>query len=207
MPGVTAHGDRTFDRCAGLAVEGRVEADGEERLMRALVVYESMYGNTAAIAEAIAASLRMRGMTVDAQPVSKVSAAEVAEVDLLLVGGPTHIHGMSRSATRKTAAEDTANTFAGMTIDPGLRELLGELGVGHGRLAAAFDTRIDKPMFFTGSAARGIARRLNRLGFRLVVPPESFLVAPTNHLLSGETKRATAWGAALERRATLRASR
>ncbi len=198
---------RTFDRCAGTAAEGRVEAEGEERLMRALVVYESMYGNTAAIAEAIAASLRTRGIGVDARPASKVSATEVAEVDLLVVGGPTHVHGMSRTATRKTAAEDTANTFAGMTIDPGLRDWLVELGIGHGRLAAAFDTRIDKPVFFTGSAARGIARRLSRLGFRLVVPPQSFLVTPKNHLLSGETKRATAWGAALGRRAMLPASK
>ena len=65
---------------------------------------------------------------------------------------------------------------------------------GHGRSAAAFDTRIDKPAILTGSAAKGIAKRLKHHGFRLVVEPECFLVSTDNRLLENEIDHATDWG-------------
>jgi len=169
--------------------------------MKVLVVYESMYGNTAAVGEAIAASLRERGLEVDDSLVSKIEPTEAAGVDLLIVGGPTHIHGMSRAGTRKTATEDEKNTFAEPTLTPGLREWMDGLPSGTERLAAAFDTRIDKPALITGSAAKGIGKRLERHGYRLVVGPESFLVSTTNALLEGETDRATAWSTQIAERA------
>jgi hypothetical protein len=88
--------------------------------MKALVVYESLYGNTKAIGEAIAASLRSHGLEVDAGPISRISPADVSGAALLVVGGPTHAHGMSRSTTRKTAIEDEKNPFREATADPGL---------------------------------------------------------------------------------------
>ena len=163
--------------------------------MRALVVYESMYGNTAAVGEAIAVSLRAHGLDVEAWPVSKIDPAETCEVDLLVVGGPTHVHGMTTSGSRKTAANDEKNTFAEPTIDPGLREWLKQLPSGEGRLAAAFDTRIAKPLVLTGSAAKGIGRRLKGCGFGLVRMPECFLVSTQNRLLDGELEHATGWAA------------
>jgi flavorubredoxin len=169
--------------------------------MKALVVYESMYGNTAAIGEAIATSLRSNGLEVDAGPVSRIDTAAAAGVELLVVGGPTHAHGMSRPSTRKTAADDKANTFAEPTVAPGLREWMDDLPPGARRLAAAFDTRIDKPVVFTGSAAKGIARRLEHHGYRLLVGPECFLVSTKNRLLEGETAHAARWGQKLAERA------
>lgn len=169
--------------------------------MRALVVYESMYGNTAAIGEAIATSLRAHGHEVDAGPISRIGPADAAEVDLLVVGGPTHAHGLSRAGTRETAASDKDNTFAEPTVAPGLREWMDDLPAGTERLAAAFDTRIDKPIFLTGSAAKGIARRLERHGHRLLAEPECFLVSTKNRLLEGEVDHATSWGAELAGRA------
>ena len=171
--------------------------------MRALVVYESLYGNTAEIGEAIATSLRKRGVEVDAFPVPKIEPTEAAEADLLVVGGPTHAHGMSRSSTRQTAADDKQNTYPERAVAPGLREWMDGLPSGAERLAAAFDTRIDKPAFLTGSAAKGIARRLKQHGYRLVVDPESFLVSMNNSLLQGEADHATAWGAVLATSVTL----
>lgn len=170
--------------------------------MRALVIYESLYGNTAEIGEAIASSLRARGLEVQAVPVPKIEPAEAARVDLLVVGGPTHAHGISRSSTRRTAVDDKMNTFAEPTVAPGLREWMDDLPSTAERLAAAFDTRIDKPAFLTGSAAKGIARRLKHHGYRLVVGPESFLVRMNNTLLEGEADHATTWGVALAERAT-----
>jgi len=74
--------------------------------MRTLVVYESMDGNTHSIAEAIAEGLRSHG---EAQVVSTggVTDALLGSADLLVAGGPTHVHGMARETTR-TGARDTA---------------------------------------------------------------------------------------------------
>jgi flavodoxin-like protein len=170
--------------------------------MKALVVYESMYGNTAAVGDAIAASLRARGLDVEAGPVSRIDPQEAAEVDVLVVGGPTHVHGMSSSRTRKTAADDDKNTFAEPTLEPGLRDWVRQLPPGRSRLAAAFDTRIDKPVILTGSAAKGIGRRLKGRGFRLVAQPECFLVSTENRLLDGEVERAKTWGREVAQRAS-----
>ncbi len=169
--------------------------------MKVLVVYESLYGNTAAIGEAIAASLRSHGLEVEAGPISKIPPAQAARFDLLVVGGPTHAHGMSTSSTRKTAVDDKENSFPEPTVQPGLREWLTGLPAGAGRLAAAFDTRIDKPIFLTGSAAKGIAQRLAGSGYHLVVKPECFLVTMKNRLREGQMEHAESWGAALTERA------
>jgi hypothetical protein len=165
--------------------------------MKALVVYESLYGNTAEVGEAIAASMRSRGLEVDVGPVSGVEAGRAAEVDLLVVGGPTHIHGLSSSASRKAAAGDEKNAFPEPTLQPGLRSWLKQMPPGSGRLAAAFDTRFDKPVVLTGSAARSIGRRLRHRGFRLIAEPECFFVSTQNQLLEGEVAHATTWGSQL----------
>jgi hypothetical protein len=68
-----------------------------------------------------------------------------------------------------------------------------QLTPASGRLAAASDTRFDKPVILTGSAAKGIARRLRGRGYRLVVEPKCFLVTTQNLLLEGELEQAAAW--------------
>ena len=92
--------------------------------MRALVVYESMYGNTHLIADAIGA-----GLGSDATVVSVHDATRelVEAADLLVVGGPTHIHGLTRESSRKAAADAAAKPDSTLTMDPdafgdGLRE-------------------------------------------------------------------------------------
>ena len=154
--------------------------------MKALVVYESLFGNTAAISETIAAALRARGMEAVARPVNETAPAMTGDVDLLVVGGPTHVRSMSRPGTRKAGATDPKNTYAAPTLEPGLREWFEQLPDGDGRGAAAFDTRIDKPAWVTGSATKGIAKRLKGRGFRLVAQQASFLVTTTNTLVDGE---------------------
>jgi menaquinone-dependent protoporphyrinogen IX oxidase len=70
--------------------------------MRALVVYESMYGNTHRIAEAIARGLRP-AYAVRVVSVAGARYEHVGRYDLIVVGGPTHAHGMSRPDTRQGA--------------------------------------------------------------------------------------------------------
>jgi len=169
--------------------------------MRALVVYESMYGNTRAIATAVADGLR-GSYEADVVAAGRATRALVEGADLLVVGGPTHIHGMSRPSSRKAAAQASAKP-GGPALDPdaggmGLRTWLDELpAVRDGSGAAAFDTRLTGPAAFTGRAGAGISRRLRRLGYRQTASPESFLVDKQNHLLPGELQRAAQWGSRL----------
>ncbi|HSL25245.1 MAG TPA: flavodoxin domain-containing protein [Acidimicrobiia bacterium] len=74
--------------------------------MPALVVFESMFGNTEAIAKAVADGLTAR-MAVDIVEVGVAPAVLSDDVELLVVGGPTHAFGMSRPGTRQKAAEQT----------------------------------------------------------------------------------------------------
>jgi hypothetical protein len=172
--------------------------------MRALVVYESMYGNTHEIADAIAEGLRT---TLDDVVVAGLADGEpsLVGVDLVVAGGPTHVHGMSRPRTRQAAAEAAAKSADDLAMEPGaesrgIREWLGSLGEVH-RLAAAFDTRIDAPPALTGHASAGIGKRLRKHGCTIVVEPKSFLVDKTSHLLAAERDHAREWGVHVAERA------
>jgi len=141
--------------------------------MRALVVYESLYGNTHVVAGNIADGLRS-DFEVTLVPVAEASWDLIADADLLVAGAPTHMHGMSSRSTRRMAAEAADKDGSGLRIEPdaggpGMRDWLGDLGHRDG-LAATFDTR------------------------QLVAAPESFLVGSQNTLLDGETARARRWG-------------
>jgi len=100
---------------------------------------------------------------------------------------------MSRDTTRASAVKDEKNHYQSPTVTPGIRAWLDALPRGSGERSASFDTRFNGPMAFTGSAAKGISRRLRRRGFRMTAPPQSFLVEKDNTLVDGEAGRATAW--------------
>lgn len=163
--------------------------------MRALVVYESMFGNTEAVARAIAEGLRTR-YEVEICPIADAAGRPAPEVELLVVGGPTHAFGLSRPATRKDAADriDTP-----VTVDVGIREWLeAALPVSSARRAAAFGTKVGTPPWLPGSAAKSIGKRLRHLGYRLVVAPADFSVdGMTGPLLPGELERASSWAGQL----------
>jgi hypothetical protein len=165
------------------------------QIMKALVVYESMYGNTHQVADAIAAGLDHLG---DAEVLPVIQAPRSLEgIDLLVVGGPTHVHGMSRESTRKAAVAAAAEPDSDLELDPdaagpGLRTWLAEVEQVP-RLVAAFDTRLDGSAAFTGRASKGIARKLAHHGGSLVVPPQSFLVTKSTRLEPHELDRAQRW--------------
>jgi hypothetical protein len=168
--------------------------------MKAVVIYESMYGNTHLVADAIATGLRDAADVV-VVPVDDATAALLADADLLVVGGPTHVHGMSRESTRKAAAEAAEKPGSDLEMDPdaegpGLREWFDAIDPISTK-AAAFDTRLKAPAAITGRASKGIAKRLRDHGCTVVVEPESFLVTKDNHLLDEETAHARNWGAQL----------
>ena len=160
--------------------------------MRALVVFESAFGNTEKIARAI-----QEGLTslVPTRAIEVGGAARDlgGDVDLLVVGGPTQAFGMSRPGTRQQAARQADDGVVSEGI--GIREWLAGLNRPAPRLAAAFDTRFKKPRLITGSAARSAEKRLRELECGIAAPAESFFVSgTTGPLLDGEVERARRWG-------------
>jgi len=142
--------------------------------------------------------------------VSSTDAHILDGADLVVAGGPTHTHGMSRPGTRKMAGKragkpgSEAELVPGADSGPGVREWLASLG----RLevaGAAFDTRLQGLPGFTGRASKSIRRHLARHGARIAASPGSFLVEGlTGALVEGELERARAWGERLTRSDCLR---
>jgi hypothetical protein len=161
--------------------------------MRALVVYESMFGNTHWIAEAIAEGIAP-AIPVEVAAVGTAPARLPDGVSLLVVGGPTHAFGMSRPGTRADAAKlPGIRPGAAAT---GLREWLDAVEPGQARVAT-FDTRIQTPAI-PGSAAKAAQKRLRRKGLAIAAPATSFYVVDkTGPLVEGEIDRARRWGATL----------
>jgi hypothetical protein len=159
--------------------------------MKLVVVYESMFGNTKTIAEAIAQGLHEAG-EVTLGSVDDLSPEAVGDGGLLVAGGPTHGHGMARPNAHQTMAKDRSYAKYGPVLagEESLRGWLERLPAG--RAGAAFDTRFAKPRWLTGSAATKIAQRLRATGYQLV-GTESFYVQGTGGpLADGERQRATA---------------
>lgn len=141
--------------------------------MYALVIYDSQYGNTERIATAIADTLRTSG-DVRAVRVTPGQPLDMQDVDLLILGSPTQ----------------------GWQPTKAMQALLANLSPEQfrGRAVACFDTRFQKPRWLTGSAARTMANKFERMGVSLLVPPESFFVEHTEGpLLTGELGRAAVW--------------
>jgi len=170
--------------------------------MNALMVYESMFGNTEKVARAVADGLA-DGMEVEVHEVSTAPAQITDLFDLIVVGGPTHAFSLSRPSTRADAVEKGATQGSS---DVGLREWLTQLtGRPHSELMAAFDTRVERVRKLPGSAAHKAARLARHHGFQ-VAGVESFYVSDTaGPLLPGELERATSWGRRLASEMSARA--
>lgn len=165
--------------------------------MRATVIYESMYGNTHTIADAIGRGLAT-GNEVTVVPVAEATPELLGEADLVVAGGPTHVHGMSRARSRQAAVEAAHKDGSGLTLEPhaqgpGLRDLFGTMGRIRG-CSVAFDTRMAGPAALTGRASKAIAKLLDRHGLTGIAPAQSFLVTKDNRLQPGEEDRAERWG-------------
>jgi hypothetical protein len=187
--------------------------------MQVAVVYESLFGNTHEIATAVAQGIREAepGARVSCLSVQDAVPEEIVGADLLVVGGPTHMLGMSSHMSRSMVLHADATELRepvpadggpALTAEtgaegPALRTWFHELPkAARGREAAAFDTRTDAPL--AGGAAHGIAHRLRRHGYEMLCEPEGFLIdGPEGPLRQGELERARNWGAAIARRATV----
>ncbi len=153
--------------------------------MNSVIVYDSVFGNTAAVAKAIAAALEGHGV-VRLLPVTEARSLDLTSVDLLIVGSPTR-------GFRPTPATD---------------EFIAGLPTGTAIRAAAFDTRLDAEQIHPaplrwvvnagGYAAQRIAHGLRDKGFSVHAKEGDFVVTGTEGPLKpGELERAAEWAKAL----------
>jgi hypothetical protein len=164
--------------------------------MRALIVYESMFGSTEEIAEAVAKGLRA-WVPTDVVEIAQAPTRVDDDVVLLVVGAPTHGHGMTRPATRAAAGRRASGSL--VSNGGGAAEWLRHLPPSGGRVAAtAFDARLDLPRWLAGSASARMARILQLHDYPVVAEPASFFVSSaTGPVAEGEQSRAREWGAGL----------
>jgi flavodoxin len=146
--------------------------------MQTFVIYDSRFGNTEAVARAIArGATQASSVTILDTQAAKLEASST-QPDLVIVGGPTHNHGPSDGL--KALADLVARRFARAT-------------------AACFDTRYRGPVLIMGSGAAATAKSLAKAGTALVAQPESFFIlrrgsVATQTLEPGEIERAESWG-------------
>ncbi|RZT16765.1 hypothetical protein EV649_4298 [Kribbella sp. VKM Ac-2569] len=167
----------------------------------ALIVYESMFGNTERIARAVRDGLRAY-LPAETVPVNQAPDVVPADVRLLVVGGPTHAFSMSRLSTRQDAWKQGGLVTP---VEVGIREWLAAMKQPAGdqvkRLqVTTFDTRIARVRRLPGSAARSAAKLLRRRGYQMLTTSESFFVnETTGPIRDVEIERAERWGAELGR--------
>jgi len=152
--------------------------------MKALIIYDSFFGNTEKIAQAISTALTSQ-VEVEVVRVSQVNPEHLSGLDLLVLGSPTRAFSASPE-TKKFLASIPTGTLRGVK-------------------SAAFDTRIaladvnswvlDLFVKMFGYAAEPIARQLEKKGALQVSKPVGFFVAGREGpLKEGELERAVEWG-------------
>jgi flavodoxin len=155
--------------------------------MKALIIYDSVFGNTEQVAQAMGEALRAQG-NADVLRVGDAKPEQLAGLDLLIVGSPTRA----------------------FTATPAIKQFLGSIPSGGlaGLKVAAFDTRVSVDdtgsrilrflVGIFGYAAKPIANRLEKKGGNLAAPPEGFIVGGTEGpLKEGELARAANWAQGL----------
>ena len=159
--------------------------------MKAVVVYESLWGNTAAIAQAVAA-----GIGSEARCLSTLEATPeaIAGADLIVAGSPVLAFRMPSEKMRASLRNETAAPHPPDLSHPPMQQWLKTGPEGKGR-SAAFDTRARGPF---GSASPAIAKALAKQGYQTIGKPQGYIVTGKyGPLREGEIDRAREWGAEL----------
>lgn len=160
--------------------------------MNAIVVYESNWGNTAAIARAIAEGI---GPDAEARDTDSATENRVKAADLIVAGAPLLGFALPTEKMRESFRSRPQQFSERPDLShPILRQWIDSLPEGHTPYAS-FETRI---WWSPGSAAKKIGSLLEAKGYRPIDAPQRFLVLDRfGPLKEGEIERAKAWGAAL----------
>jgi flavorubredoxin len=122
--------------------------------MKALVLFDTLFGNTEIIASRLARGLQEAGVEAEAVNIKMARVDTLAEYDLLALGAPTQY----------------------LTASKPLKEFLEKLkGLDlKSKRGFAFDTKLGSPL--SGSAAKFIEKKLKELGLDIVRPRSSAIV-------------------------------
>ncbi len=164
--------------------------------MNVIVVYESHWGNTAAVAKAIADGFgpEAQALTTDEAP-----PTTVAEADLIIAGSPVMAFNLPSDRMLATLSGDTKAPTPPDLSHASLRSWLHRLPAGHGR-SAQFETGL---RWSPGGATGAIERKLEQAGFKRLGKSRRFVVKGSyGPLREGELERAQQWGAELARAMT-----
>jgi hypothetical protein len=169
--------------------------------MKVIVVYESLWGSTAAVARALAEGF---GHNARAMSTAEASSDAVAGADLIIAGAPVHSLSLPSEKTRQWATQGLGPDGAPPDLShPMMRTWIEQLPKAKGR-AAAFDTRVHA--WYGRGAAPKILDSLRHAGYQPLASPRGFYVTGhpvlprTNGVLrDGEAERARQWGSELAR--------
>jgi flavodoxin len=123
-------------------------------MKKAIVVYDTKFGNTEKIAKVLAEGMKGQGVEVDCVKVGEVQINKLKDYDLLVIGGPTQWFGISKP----------------------MKDFLDKLESAEisGKKAFAFDTKF--PPRYAGSAGKGVEKRLKKLQMSIVRPYASAII-------------------------------
>lgn len=156
--------------------------------MAALVVVESCWGNTAAIAQAIAAGIGGAEVVAAAEAPPSVGA----EIDLVVVGAPTHMMGLPSPNSREQAIKQ-----GGTAVSTGVAEWLQAATISPATRIVTFDTRVKS--MFAGSAAKAAAKLARRRQLNAEVGKGFIVTGSPAVLTDGALEEAHTWGQSLRR--------
>ena len=160
--------------------------------MKAVVVYESLWGNTAAVARAVAEGI---GPDAVALSTNEATREALSGADLVVAGAPVLGFNLPTEQMRENIRSNPGKPAD--LSNRSLRSWLEGLSQASGR-GAAFETRI---WWSPGGATKAIAKGLERAGLRCDGRAERFIVTGKyGPLRAGEIERAKRWGAALAQR-------
>lgn len=159
--------------------------------MKAIVVYESHWGNTASVAKAIAEGI---GPEAQALTTDEAAPTTVAEADLIVAGAPVMAFSLPSDKMLASLAGDTKAPTPPDLTHPSLRSWLDRLPSGHGR-SAQFETGL---RWSPGGASGAIGHKLEQAGFKRLGKSRRFVVKGSyGPLRDGELQRARQWGTEL----------
>ena len=115
-------------------------------MKKALIVYDSIYGNTRKVAMALSRGLEAGGIYVDSKFVSDCRPDELEDYDIIGIGGPTHFHGVSKSI----------KLFLSKLEKIKLKDKTG----------FAFETKAEVPL--AGSAGKKIMKSLKKMDLKII---------------------------------------
>ena len=136
-------------------------------MKKAVVIYDTKFGNTEKIARALSEGIRKEGLVVDCLKIDAVDPSKLGECDMLAVGAPTQAFRIS--APMKEFLRKLENV-----------DLRGKKGF-------AFDTRLKSR--FAGSAANGIEKKLKELGLTIIRDYASAMVGGTEGPLEEKAEK------------------